>query len=477
MEDHRPHPSEIRLSLELSRGELIRAFVREATLLEGARPLTASLMAEDSIHAWAVLCALASGRERASVIVSSSHREVRCAILVKGHSRFSSLVSSLSNFVRRDAGLSVRERGVDGWELSFHRLLAEEVELSDLFERGIVERDAPEAPVAAPTDNVRIDLPGQEEAAAIARCFLEVYGRNYLHAEVFSPKRYWSKVACGELIPVVARNEQGEVVGHVALEREPGAVVAERGEAVVLNAYRGRHLLEKMTARLSEEASKLGLVGVYAAPVTIHTFSQRNDERAGMPVCAALLGAAPEGAHPKGADFPTAAQRQSNLIAFRFVDEPPKRVIYAPETYRAIMLKIYESLGVKVSESAPAPPAHEESKTKISVNQRGYGKILFEEVGGSAAIELKQAFRDVQGLGARAVQLAAPVGDPGLTLLVKEARNLGFFFCGLAPAFFEGRDVLLLQFLSEDLDVRKLQLYTDQAKDLVSFIERDRSAV
>jgi hypothetical protein len=477
LEDNRPRPSEIRLSLELSRGELIRAFVREAALLEGARPLTASLIAEDSIHAWVVLCALASGRERASVIVSRSRQEVRCSILLKGHSRFSSLVSSLSNFIRSDAGLSVRERGVDGWELSFHRLVAEEVELSNLFERGIVEREAPEPPVALPTDNIRIDLPRQEDAAAIARCFLEVYGRNYLHAEVFSPKRYWSKVACGELIPVVARNEQGEVIGHVALEREPDAVIAERGEAVVLSAYRGRHLLEKMTARLSEEASKLGLVGVYAAPVTIHTFSQRNDERAGMPVCAALLGAAPEGAHPKGTDFPTATQRQSNLIAFRFVNEPPKRVIHAPEPYRAIMLKIYESLGAKVTTSAPAPPPHKESKTRISVNQRGYGKILFEEVGGSAAIELKQAFRDVLALGARAVQLSAPVGDPGLTLLVKEARGLGFFFCGLAPAFFEGRDLLMLQFLSDPLDVRKLLLYTEQAKDLVSFIEKDRSAM
>ena len=95
-----------------------------------------------------------------------------------------------------------------------------------------------------------IDLPQKSDAAAIARCFLEVYGHHYVHPEVFSTRRYWNKVERGELIPAVARDGDGQVIGHVALERQPGARVAERGEAVVLSAHRGHGLLERMTARL-----------------------------------------------------------------------------------------------------------------------------------------------------------------------------------------------------------------------------------
>jgi hypothetical protein len=62
---------------------------------------------------------------------------------------------------------------------------------------------------------------------AIARCFLEVYGHHHVHAEVFSTRRYWDKVERGELIPAVARDGEGEVIGHIALEREPGMQVAE----------------------------------------------------------------------------------------------------------------------------------------------------------------------------------------------------------------------------------------------------------
>ena len=83
--------------------------------------------------------------------------------------------------------------------------------------------------------------------------------------------------------------------------------------------------------------------------------------------------------------------------------------------------------------------------------------------------------RDVRALGARSVQLSAPVGDPGLPLLTEAARGLGFFFCGLGPAFADGADLFLLQLLSEPLDTGKLQLFTDQAKELVAFIDRERA--
>jgi hypothetical protein len=314
------------------------------------------------------------------------------------------------------------------------------------------------------------------DTPAIARCFLEVYGHHYVHAEVFSARRYWNKVESGELISAVARDGRGEVIGHLALEREPGARVAERGEAVVLPAYRGHHLLERMTERLSAEAPAHGLLGIYAEPLTIHTFSQRNDERDGMAVCAVLLGANPESYRPKGLPCPTAGQRQSYPRTFRFVTEPAARTIHAPAPYRDMLLDIYASLGVTVSAATPSAACAPRSRTGIKVNDRGYGMIHFERIGANAAIELGQALRDVRALGASAVQLSAPLDDPGIALLTDAARGLGFFFCGLGPAFADGADTFLLQSLSEPLGTGKLQLFTDLAKPLVAFIDRDRAA-
>jgi len=449
----------------------VRAFVREAALAEGAALSVAGLIADDTVQVWLALCAAGSGHERVRIALSCTRKDVRTRILLHGHARFSSVVASLAG--RIGAGISHNEHGIDGWEVSLHRSLTGNAEPPPFA--------AAEEPVSAPASSTAaseyvVDLPQKSDAPAIARCFLEVYGHHYVHSEVFSTHRYWGKVESGELVPAVARDGQGEVIGHVALEREPGARVAERGEAVVLSAYRGHHLLERMTERLSAEAPKHGLHGIYAEPLTIHTFSQRNDERAGMPVCAVLLGANPESFRPKGVPCPTAGQRQSYLRTFRFVQQPAARTIHAPAPYREMLLKIYASLGVTVSVAAAAGADAPESRTSIKVNDRGYGVIHFEQIGPQAAVELGQALRDVRGLGASSVQLSALVGDPGLPLLTDAARGLGFFFCGLGPAFADGADTFLLQSLSEPLDTGKLQLFTDSTKELVAFIDRDRVA-
>jgi hypothetical protein len=470
--------AELQLALEPVQTELVRAFVREASLAASVPPAIAGLIADDTAQAWQALCGGPGGeRERARIVALCSHKDVKTRILLHGYARFSHMATALAGCVRRDAGISCHEHGIDGWEVSLHRSLAGAAEPPPSVDDTSPEPPAAPAVAAAARDYV-IDLAQKNDAAAIARCFLAVYGRHYVHSEVFSTRRYWDKVESGELIPAVARDWEGEVIGHVALEREHGNRVAERGEAVVLSAHRGHGLLERMTERLREEAPKHDLIGIYAEPVTIHTFSQRNDERAGMPICAVLLGANPESFRPKDVPCPTAGQRQSYLRAFRFVQPPAARTIHAPAPYREMLLKLYASLGAAVSVATPgaAPPAAD-SRTGIKVNDRGYGMIAFDRIGRNAAIELAQALRDVQTLGAVSVQLSAPLGDPGLPLLTDAARSLGFFFCGLGPGFADGGDTFSLQLLSEPLDTGKLQLFADRTKELVAFVERDRAAV
>jgi hypothetical protein len=466
-----PRHCVLQLTLDAARHDLVRAFVREAALVEGVPVVCAGLIADDSAEVWLALAGGASGQERVHIAFSVSRRDVRARMVLPGHSRFAKVVASLGGRLRPDAGISWRESGIDGWEVSLHRSLTEIAAVL----ASTPEPASESASVAPATGDIRIELPDKSDTPAIARCFLAVYGHHYVHSDVYSPHRYWARVESGELIPVVARDGEGEVIGHLALERESGALVAERGEAVVLPAYRGHHLLERMTERLSVEALERGLHGIYAEPLTVHTFSQRNDERAGMPICAVLLGANPESFRPMDIACPTAGQRQSYLRTFRFVQPPAARLIQAPAPYREMLLEIYASLGVTVTVAAASGAAAPESRNGIKVNNRGFGLIQFERIGPNAAIELQQALRDVRALGARAVQLSAPMADPGLATLTEAARALGFFFCGVGPAFADGADLFLLQWLSEPLDTGKLQLFTDRAKEVVAFIDRDRS--
>ena len=188
--------SELRLVLEPEHGELVRAFVREAALAEAVPAPLASLVADDAVEAWQALCTPDAGRERARIELLCSRRDVRVRILLQGYSRFSHVVASLAGRIRRDAGVSCHEHGIDGWEVSVHRSLNGNAEPPP---SPAAEEPGSEEPVAAPavaaaTRDYVIDLPQKTDAAAIARCFLEVYGHHYVHAEVFSTRRYWDKV-------------------------------------------------------------------------------------------------------------------------------------------------------------------------------------------------------------------------------------------------------------------------------------------
>ena len=467
-----PSPCELHLTLDAAHGEVVRSFVREAALAEAVPAAVASRIADDSATAWRGLSGLSAGDERVSVALSIPHHEVKVRFLLPGHARFAGAFALLGNLLPPGAGLLWRESGVDGWEVSLHGSLTDS---GAAAQHHAMAEQVPAVAGAAP-GAITIDVAQRSDAAAIARCFLAVYGHDYVHPDVFTPRRYWARVESGELIPVVARDAQGDVVGHLALEREAGARVAERGEAVVLPASRGQHLLERMTDRLAEEAVRHGLLGVYAEPLTIHTFSQRNDVRAGMPVCAVLLGANPEAFRPKDIACPTAGQRQSYLRTFRFVEPPAPRNLHIAGPYQDMVLGLYQQLGVATELAPASTPAATESRTALRVNDRGYGVIRFERAGANCAVELAQALRDLRSLGARSVQLSARLNDPGLPGLITAARGLGFFFCGLGPGFADGEDLLLLQLLTEPLDTAKLQLFTDEAKALVAFIDRDRAA-
>ncbi|MCX7348699.1 MAG: hypothetical protein NTZ54_03980 [Alphaproteobacteria bacterium] len=466
-------PCELQLVLGVHHAEVLRSFVREAALAEGIPATSASLVATDCAVAWQALSAIEDVKERVHVDLHVLHNEVRARFLLRGHTRFAQIIASLGGRLPQGAGISCRESGIDGWEILLHRNLAEprDMQPPDLTPTAVTPT------VVAGADDIVIDLAAKADAPGIARCFLAVYGHHYVHSDVFSPRRYWARVEAGELIPVVARSAQGDVIGHVALERETGAVVAERGEAVVLPAFRGHHLLERMTDRLSEEAPKHGLQGIYAEPLTIHTFSQRNDVRAGMPACAVLLGANPENFRPKDIACPTAGQRQSYLRTFKFVQTAPARKLQDAGPYADVLRQIYSRLGAEVAAPGQPQPTPTASTTRIAVNDRGYGIIRVEAIGSNCAIEIAQALADVHSLGARSVQLSSRVADPGLPLLIATARDLGFFFCGLGPGFAEGEDLLLLQLLTEPLDTAKLQIFTEEAKALVAFIEADRRAV
>src|SRR4051812_35371815 len=153
---------------------------------EGVSPAISSVIAEDTAQTWQALCSLGSGSDRVRLEILCSRKDVSSRLTLPGHARFSKIAKRLSGRMRADTGVSWRERGVDGWEVAIHRSLLEE------FPPAAAMPEEPSSAAATGTlCAYEIDVPQRDDAPAIARCFLAVYGHAYVHPEVFAPHRYW----------------------------------------------------------------------------------------------------------------------------------------------------------------------------------------------------------------------------------------------------------------------------------------------
>jgi hypothetical protein len=326
---------------------------------------------------------------------------------------------------------------------------------------------------APPGYAVRRLLP--EDAAGVTECVRAVYGDTYLHRELYHPDEIARFNAAGELVSVVALDDDGRVVAHYALERPGLGPVAEEGEALVLPEHRHHHLMEAMRDLLEHEAAALSLTGLFGQAVTNHVFTQKVHERFGLAPCAVSLGAGPKSFHNMPEPLP---QRMSLLIGFKYLRRPTRVTAHVPEHHWAVCTRIYESLGVRAEFGEPAPVAVS-GEVAIDFDPAiGAATVRVKRVGSDTAGAVRSLRRELCGpKGAEAVFLELPLAQAGTPDLCRAAEADGFFFSGVGPGFAADGDALRLQYLAVGLDAALLQIESAPGRDLVDYVERERRRV
>ncbi|HEV2171851.1 MAG TPA: GNAT family N-acetyltransferase, partial [Candidatus Binatus sp.] len=117
-----------------------------------------------------------------------------------------------------------------------------------------------------------------EDAFEVARCFYRAYGLSAPTADevIYHPERCADRVRAGLHLATVAADPSGRIVGHTALERESTEdPIGMGGYLVVDPDYRGHGIAERLTEIRLKEGREMGLRGMLAMAVTLHTASQK----------------------------------------------------------------------------------------------------------------------------------------------------------------------------------------------------------
>jgi anti-sigma regulatory factor (Ser/Thr protein kinase)/GNAT superfamily N-acetyltransferase len=344
------------------------------------------------------------------------------------------------------------------------------------------------APTKRPQDyTIRLVLP--EDAIRVAQLMYRVYGYTYPRVDIYYPERLAHNIKIGTKVGVVAVAENGEIVGHAGIMRPNLGSLAELGQLAVAPLHRGQGLNKRLGERLQEAIRRLGLLGLYAEAVTVHTISQEGCEGQGFHVAGIEL------LHVKihfkkleiiqhelgyqDKDSGPGFEGETALVFYFHHLAPPETTrVCAPDRHRKVLAKIYRNLGAPVEFLKPGPVTGP-GRLAVQFNPNfGAGFIQVNRIGTDTFPEINQACRDLCDLaGAAVVFLDLPLAQGGTPDLCDAAETVGFFFSGVRPRFASDGDFLRLQYLNAALDPERIHLASPFARELLDYILRDKARV
>ncbi len=340
------------------------------------------------------------------------------------------------------------------------------------------EMEAPAEAVVEEPVEFSIRRMQDNEAIEVSRCIYDAYGYSYANENVYYPERVAAMNHDGKLLSAVAVTPDGEMGGHFALifydELPP-----EIGIAVTRKKFRGQKIAGRLAAFLEQEALKRKLPGMQVREVTVHPYTQKFCIKLGFDDCGFLLAHSPKTMSFKGiAD--TLAQRNSDIVGYKYLSDPKPRTIYPPFHHTGIISKIYDRLKVpvKIEKNVKCDSVPAESEINVQVYAlRALAEITVKKLGHDFIEAIKAQLKNLRREEVRVVELYLPLSDKMLSTVVVRLEMLGFFFTGILPETASG-DTMIMQYLNGvNIDYENITTVSDTAKELLAYIrEQDPEA-
>lgn len=387
--------------------------------------------------------------------------------------------AGLGELLRRffDGEVRCLARGRQGNRVELVKKLPAAPHPAELAEAEI--QRAASAQAARPEEPLTLRLMKPEEALELVRCLYRSYGYSYDCDYMYDPRQIRERQQNGLMRSMVALNQDGEIVGHLALNLDrPDAPAGETAQAIVDPRYRGHHLFEKLKGLLRDDAQRRGMYGIYSEAVTLHPYSQKGNLAVGARETGLLLGYVPASVSDRQIQEQQ-RQRQAVALFYLVVNNAPARAVYPPPRHEEIVRRVYEQTGLARNVSPPTAPDQASGPARLDVRVRTDHNEAFLHVRAFGTDLVEQARRRVRELCLERVDclyLDLPLSDPATAVACPRLEELGFFFGGILPELDNG-DLLRLQLLNNvAVDAEQIQLASDFGQELLAYVLAAREA-
>jgi GNAT superfamily N-acetyltransferase len=322
-------------------------------------------------------------------------------------------------------------------------------------------------------EKIFIHLFRPEDAPGIGQLFHAVYGDEYPIKHFYNPPELLAALERGENYSIVARTEDGRIIGHMGIFRSsPHPSLYECGAGLVLPEYRkggvNLKLLEHTYERLIPE---LKLEEVWGEAVCNHVSMQKAVIRHNHVETGLEVDLMPAEAYAKEK---SSSGRVASLVVFRaYVPRP--HTVYLPPVYEKVLRFLYSGLDDRRTlaisrERAPADVSSQASTEIFDFPQ--VARIAVSAIGEDFDSYFHSIENEILIRKMMVFQVWINLACPWAGRAVETLRSRGYFFGGILPRWFDD-DALLMQKIVGRPNWEGINLFNDRAKQILEFVRND----
>ncbi|MGC8493368.1 MAG: hypothetical protein ACP5SH_16695 [Syntrophobacteraceae bacterium] len=340
-----------------------------------------------------------------------------------------------------------------------------------------ISRLKPDAFTLSSGETVFVHLFRPQDAPGIGQLFHSVYGDKYPVKHFYDPEGLLRVLESGDNYSIVARKENGSIIGHMGLFRSaPFPGLYEAGAGMVLSELRKEGLNQALLHYTYETLSPaLGIDEAWGEAVCNHVYMQKTVERFKFIETGLEIDLMPEEAYAREK---SSAGRVSSLVAFRcYIPKP--HAVYLPTIYEKVLRTIYSRLDdtrtLKASEAKP--PAGSASDVSFEIFEFAQVvRVRVTTIGEDFEACFKKLETKLLAGNIKVLQVWVNLACPWVGRAVEILRRKGYFFGALLPRWF-GEDGLMMQKIIDPPGWENITLFSDRARELLEIIRNDREDV
>jgi hypothetical protein len=319
---------------------------------------------------------------------------------------------------------------------------------------------------------------GADEGGILTEAIEAAYGTTYDVRWVYDRAEVSARLADGRYVSCIAETADGELLCHMGMSlAAAGDAVGHSGQAVTLEAARGRHLFTRTKRFLMDWASGEGLAGMFSEATAAHPYSQRANIELGAHETGFLLGWIPASvSNDAAAGAPR--RRQSAALFYTKLNDGHERRVYAPERHHEIVGQTLALCELRGTLAKPGPEAELVSRSELHVE--------IDDDHNLAVITVTVPGDDLEGVIAAerhhlfhsrcldAIYVDLPLEQPATALVADDLERLGVSYAGIFPNHRCDGDVLRMQSLHRvRVKADDIAVASDHGQELLEYVLAD----